>query len=112
MDVLQRTTKPMVVANRQTYLIPQATSAQRTDSGLIAVLQRTTMPRVVARPQGITDPIAKSARPYRRNTPRLGGNASYIPERKEVKMIFEGPHEVKSGRLAREKYALEAKKPF
>ena len=78
-----------VVANRRTYLIPQATSAQQTDSNLMVVLQRTTMPRVVARPQAVTGPIAKGARSYRQNTPRLWENADHVHERREVGMIFD-----------------------
>ena len=43
--------------------------------------------------------FTKSACPYRRNTPRLGGNASHIPEKREVKIIFGGTREVGSGHI-------------
>ena len=100
-----------VVANRQTYLTPQSTSAQQTDSGLIAVLQRMTIPRVVARPQADTSPISKSACLCRQNTLRLGGNTNYKPERREVRMIFGGPRDVRNGRWGRDKYSQKGNKP-
>ena len=48
MAMLQRTTKPKVVAEQQTNICLKATSAQRTASGLMVVLQQTTTPRVVS----------------------------------------------------------------
>ena len=57
------------------------------------------MPRVVTRLQAVTILFAKSVRPYRRNTPRLGGNTKHIPERRKVEMIFGGPREIRSGRI-------------
>ena len=83
-----------VVTNRWTYLTLQATSKQQTDSSLMAMLQWMTMPRVVARPEADISPIAKIARPCRKNTLRLGGNASHITKRREVGMIFKEPYEV------------------
>ena len=68
------------------------------------------MSEVVARPQVDTGPATKSTRPYRRNTPRLGGNASHIPERREVEMIFKGPHKVGSGWRERDRYTQKVKK--
>ena len=105
MAALQWMANLRVVTNRRTYLMPQATSTQQIDFSLMAMLQRTTMLRVVARPQALIGPVAKSACPYRPNTPRLRGNASHIPERREVEMIFKGPCEVGNGRRARDKYA-------
>ena len=93
MAVLQRTT----VTNRRTYLIPQATSAQQTDFDMMDVVQQTTMLRVVVRPQANTNPITKNSHPCQQNTPRLGGNTGHTPERREVKMMFEGPREVGNG---------------
>ena len=69
--------EPSVVANRRTYLIPQATNPQLSDSGLMVVLQQTTMSRLplgckrskaqlpkvlthtdgIPRGQGVTPPI-------------------------------------------------------
>ena len=97
MVVLQRTAMPGVFANRRTYLTPYTTSTQWSDSNLMVVLQQMTMRRVVARKKVDTNPIAKSARPCRQNTPRLGGNVYHIPKRREVKMIFRGPREVGNG---------------
>ena len=111
MAMLQQTTMLRVVGNGWIYLTPQATSAQRTDSSLMAVLQQTAMLRVFIRPQTVTSPVVKSARLYRRNTPRLRGNASHILEKKEVKMIFGGSREVRSGQRMRDKYTRKAKKP-
>ena len=90
MAMLQRMAKPRVVVNRRTYLILQATSTQQTGSDLMAMLQWMTMP----------SPVTKSACPYRQNTPRLRKNTSHIPEKRKFEIIFEGPHEVRSGRRA------------
>ena len=111
MVVLQRMTTPMVVTNRRTYLTPQTTSTQWTDSGLMAVLQRTKKSMVITRAQVNRSPVTKSALPGRHNTSRLGGNASHTPERREVRMIFEGPHEVRDSRRVRDGYFQKAKRP-
>ena len=109
---MQRTATLRVVANRQKYLTLQVTSVQQTDSGLIAVLQQTTTLRVVARPQANISPVAKSTCPCRQNTPRLGGNASHTSERREVRMIFEGPREVRDSLCERDRYSQKAKRPL
>ena len=90
MTVLQQTAKLRVVANRPTYLLSHATTPQ-------AMLQRTIMPRVVARPQADTSPIAKSAPLCMQNTLRLWRNVGLTLERREVRMIFREPQEVRSG---------------
>ena len=110
MAVLQRTATPRVVANKRTYLTSQATSAQQTDSNLMTMLQQTATPRVVARPQANISPVAKSAHPCRQNTLRLGGNANHTPERREVRMIFGGPREVRDSRGTRDIYSQKAKR--
>ena len=94
MVVSQWTAMLRIVVKQQTNTCPQVIYAQQTDSGLMVVLQRMAMPRVVTRPQENISPVAKSALPCRHNTSRLGGNANYILERREVKMIFKGPREV------------------
>ena len=44
--------------------------------------------------------------------PEVRGNASHILERREVEMIFRGPHKVGSGRRARDRYSQKVKKPL
>ena len=88
----------------------QATIAQQTDSGLMVVLQLTATSRVFSRPQANISPIAKSARLCRQNTPRLGGNANHIPERRKVGKIFKGPHEVGDRQII-DRYSQKAKRP-
>ena len=82
MAVFQWIAMPRVIANGLAYSTPQATSAQRTDSSLMAMLQQTVIPRVVSKSKAVTSPIAKSAHPYRQNTPKLG-EAQTIKLKKE-----------------------------
>ena len=80
------------------------------DFSLMVVLQQMEMLRVVTRLQVDISLVIENARPCRQNTPRLGGNANYTPERREVRMIFRRPHEVRDSRCVRDIYSQRAKK--
>ena len=81
------------------------------DFSLMVVLQQMEMLRVVTRLQVDISLVVENARPCRQNTPRLGGNANYTLERREVRMIFRRPHKVRDSRRVRDRYSQKAKKP-
>ena len=98
-----------VVASWQKNLSPQATSAQRTNYGLMIMLNHKARLRVSARPQPIESVVAKNAYPSRCPPLHRGGSTKDSPSKREVRTIYGGSREVRNSRCTREKYTHEAK---